>query len=96
MTTESDLKALFSPPRFKVLGFLSQVEVTDYPTIEEFTGLSVPEISRVVGYLQEHGLAHATKEAKGRYTVTMVAASDLGRKRFRELWRELKKYGADA
>lgn len=85
--------ALFSPPRFKVLGFLYQVEESDYRTIQEFTGLSIPDISRAVGYLDEHNLILVRKERNGRYPQTVVAASDQGRKQFSALLRELKKYG---
>ncbi|MHC6176407.1 transcriptional regulator [Glutamicibacter sp. X7] len=87
-------RALFSPPRFKTLGFLTQVEMSDYPSIQEFTGLSLPEVSRAVGFLDEHGLVHVRKIRNGRYAQTEVAASEKGLTEFRKLLKEIKKYGA--
>lgn len=86
-------RALFSPPRFKTLGFLVQVEESDYPSIQEFTGLSISDISRAVGFLDEHDLVHVSKERNGRYPVTVVSASEAGRAEFRLLLKDLKKYG---
>ncbi|MGP9526861.1 transcriptional regulator [Glutamicibacter sp. AOP5-A2-18] len=87
-------RALFSPPRFKTMGFLIQVEKSDYPSIQEFTGLSLPDVSRAVGFLDEHDLVHVSKERNGRYPVTVVSASEAGRAEFRLLLKELKKYGS--
>lgn len=89
-------RALFSPPRFKTLGFLTQVEESDYPSIQEFTGLSLPDVSRAIGFLDEHNLVHVRKERNGRYPLTVVSASDTGRAEFRMLLKELKKYGSDS
>lgn len=92
---EVDLqRALFSPPRFKTLGFLAQVEESDYASIQEFTGLSLPDVSRAVGFLDEHNLVHVSKERNGRYPITVVSASEAGRAEFRLLLKELKKYGS--
>lgn len=87
-------RALFSPPRFKTLGFLAQVEESDYPSIQKFTGLSLPEVSRAIGFLDEHELVHVSKERNGRYPVTVVSASKLGLSEFHKLLKELRKYGA--
>lgn len=87
-------RALFSPPRFKTLGFLTQVEESDYPSIQEFTGLSLPDVSRAVGFLDEQKLVHVSKGRNGRYPVTVVSASAAGRSEFHRLLKELRKYGA--
>lgn len=86
-------RALFSPPRFKTLGFLAQVEESDYRSIQEFTGLSLPDVSRAVGFLDQHRLVHVRKERIGRYPLTVVCASSAGRTEFSMLLKELKKYG---
>ncbi|PPF34961.1 hypothetical protein C5E05_14045 [Pseudoclavibacter sp. AY1H1] len=88
-----ELRALFSPPRFKVLGFLVQVEESDYASIGEFTDLGVPEISRTVKFLDEAGLVQVRKGQKGRYPQTLVRATPSGRERFRELLADLQRYG---
>ncbi|UNX53751.1 transcriptional regulator [Georgenia sp. TF02-10] len=85
---------MFSPPRFKVLGFLYQVEESDYPSIQQYTDLTVPEISRTVGNLDDAGWVRVRKERNGRYSQTVVQATDEGRKVFRELLDELRRYGA--
>ncbi|MBF4548692.1 MULTISPECIES: transcriptional regulator [unclassified Pseudoclavibacter] len=93
MSETPELRALFSPPRFKVLGFLVQVEESDYASIGEFTGLGVPEISRTVKFLDEAGLVQVRKGQKGRYPQTLVRATPSGRERFRELLADLQRYG---
>lgn len=93
--TEVDLqRALFSPPRFKTLGFLVQVEGSDHPSIQEFTGLSLPDVSRAVGFLDENNLVQVRKERTGWYSVTVVRASEEGRAEFHRLLKSLRKYGA--
>ncbi|MHA7158656.1 transcriptional regulator [Glutamicibacter endophyticus] len=87
-------RALFSPPRFKTLGFLTQVEKSNYPSIQEFTGLSLPDVSRAVGFLDEHGLVHVSKGRVGRYAQTEVSVSEKGIAEFRKLLKEIRKYGA--
>ncbi|NKG20969.1 transcriptional regulator [Paeniglutamicibacter terrestris] len=87
-------RALFSPPRFKTLGFLVQVEESDYPSIQKFTGLSLPDVSRAVGFLDENNLVQVRKERTGRYSVTVVRASEEGRAEFHRLLKSLRKYGA--
>lgn len=86
-------RSLFTPPRFKVLGFLVQVEESDYSSIQEFTGLSTPDISRAVSYLDDAKLVRVHKELKGRYPHTVVQATDEGRRRFKAMLSSLKKYG---
>lgn len=93
MSDETLDRSLFTPPRFKVLGFLVQVEESDYPSIQEFTGLSTPDISRAVSYLDDARLVRVRKELKGRYPYTVVQATDVGRRRFKALISSLKKYG---
>ncbi|MGO3884701.1 MAG: transcriptional regulator [Mycetocola sp.] len=91
---DSDLeRALFVRPRFKTLGFLVQVEESDYPSIQDYTGLSLPDLSKAVSFLNENGLVHVRKEREGRYQVTIVRASDDGVRAFRRMLKELKRYG---
>lgn len=87
-------RALFSPARFKVLGFLCQVEESDYPSIEKFTSLKTHDISRAVAFLDDEQLVNVRKERNGRYAQTVVQATAMGRRRFGALLEELKKYGA--
>lgn len=70
-----------------------QVEESDYPSIQKFTDLSLPDVSRAVGFLDEHNLVQVRKERLGRYPVTVVRASDAGRAEFRLLLKALRKYG---
>ncbi len=88
--TERELLVL---PRFKVLGFLCQVDESDYPSLKEFTGLSTPDISKAIGFLEDRGLAQVRKEKNGRYAQTVVRATERGVRTFRSLLDGLRKYG---
>ncbi|MFB9073733.1 transcriptional regulator [Citricoccus parietis] len=63
--------------------------------MQEFTGLNTPDISRAVSHLADRHLVRVRKELKGRYPLTVVQATDEGRKRFKGLLTSLKKYGVD-
>ncbi|GMA30109.1 hypothetical protein GCM10025875_01010 [Litorihabitans aurantiacus] len=90
MDRERELLVL---PRFKVLGFLAQVEESDYASIADFTGLSVPDISRAVGFLDDRALVDVRKDRNGRYARTQVRATDDGVREFRALLATLRRYG---
>ncbi|MEE6281550.1 transcriptional regulator [Georgenia sunbinii] len=80
---------LLAPKRFVTLAHLNQVEQADYPALQESTGLSTPDLSKIIRDLEERGLVEVTKERKNRYGHTLVRLSDEGEKRFRELLRTL-------
>jgi len=90
VATERELLVL---PRFKVLGFLCQVDESDYRSLEKFTGLTTPDISKAVGFLDDRGLVEVRKERSGRYSQTIVRATGDGVKAFRSLLDGLRKYG---
>jgi len=90
VVTERELLVL---PRFKVLGFLCQVDESDYPSLKEFTGLNTPDISKAIGFLEDRGLVQVRKEKSGRYSQTIVRATEQGVRVFRSLLDGLRKYG---
>lgn len=93
MTEAATERELLVLPRFKVLGFLYQVDESDYRSLEEFTGLSIPDISKAVGFLDDRSLVQARMERIGRYAHTVVRATPLGVRTFRNLLDGLRKYG---
>jgi DNA-binding MarR family transcriptional regulator len=74
------------------MGFLCQVEKSNYKSIGEFTGLSMPDISRTVGTLEKHGYVKVWKERNERYPETIVISTELGRSEMAALVKELRKY----
>lgn len=85
-----DLDAhLLAPKRFVTLAHLNQVEKADYPALQESTGLSTPDMSKVIRDLEERGLVIVRKERRNRYGRTVVKLSGQGEKTFRYLLRAL-------
>ncbi len=81
-----DLDAhLVAPKRFVTLAHLNQVEQADYPALQAATGLSTPDISKIVRDLEERDLVVVSKERRARYGATMVRLSPLGRETFKNL-----------
>ncbi|MDJ0336624.1 transcriptional regulator [Cryobacterium sp. PH31-O1] len=93
MSEEPINKVLYPLQRFKVLGFLCQVESSNYGSIGEFTGLSVSDISKTIRTLEDHGYVMVRKTRRGRYPETLVRATELGQSEMKKLLRGLKKYG---
>lgn len=85
-------KVLYPLQRFKLMGYLCQVERSNYRSITEFTQLAAPEISRTVATLEQHGYVQVWKDRNGRYPETVVAATDLGRREMKTLVRALARY----
>jgi DNA-binding MarR family transcriptional regulator len=83
---------LYPLQRFKVMGYLCQVEKSNYSSIKDFTGLSVPEISRTVKVLEEHEYVMVWKQRSGRYPETIVKATEAGRQAMRTLVENLRRY----
>jgi DNA-binding MarR family transcriptional regulator len=82
----NDLDAhLVAPKRFVTLAHLNQVEQADYPGLKEATGLSTPDLSKIIRDLEERDLVDVSKERRARYGATVVRLSPLGRKTFRSL-----------
>lgn len=90
-----DLRALSSPQRLKVLGYLCKVELADYEGIRLATDMGTADISRTVKFLVENDLAIASKGMEGRYAKTFVAATPAGRKAMRRLAKEIRKFLPD-
>lgn len=89
---ESINKTIYPLQRFKIMGYLCQVENANYGAIREFTGLSDPEISRTVKALQEKEYVYVHKDRSGKYAETVVRATSQGRKEFLLLVSTLRKY----
>lgn len=76
---------LVAPKRFVTLSHLNQVEQADYPALQESTGLSMPDLSKILRDLEERGLVEISKERKSRYGTTLVRLSPQGEKTFSNL-----------
>ncbi|MGM7671958.1 transcriptional regulator [Microbacterium sp. A93] len=76
---------LVAPKRFVTLSHLSQVEQADYSALQETTGLSKPDLSKILRDLEERGLVEVSKERKNRYGTTLIRLTPEGRGTFREL-----------
>lgn len=76
---------LVAPKRFVTLSHLSQVEQADYSALQETTGLSMPDLSKVLRDLEDRGLVEISKERKNRYGTTLVRLTPEGRGTFRNL-----------
>ncbi|MEI2268828.1 hypothetical protein OHB93_05880 [Microbacterium sp. No. 7] len=53
----------------------------------------MPDISKAVGFLDDRSLVQVRKERIGRYAHTVVRATPLGVRTFRNLLDGLRKYG---
>ncbi|MFC4553926.1 transcriptional regulator [Georgenia faecalis] len=85
-----DLDAhLLAPKRFVTLAHLNQVEQADYPALQRSTGMSTPDLSKIIRDLEERGLVEVTKQRKNRYGHTVVRLSPQGQKQFVTLVRTL-------
>lgn len=85
-----DLDAhLLAPKRFVTLAYLNQVEQADYPALQEATGMSTPDLSKIIRGLEESGLLQVAKQRKNRYSHTVVRLSPEGQKQFAKLLRTL-------
>lgn len=76
---------LVAPKRFVTLSHLSQVEQADYPTLQDSTGLSTSDLSRILRDLEERSLVEISKERKNRYGATLVRLTPEGRHTFQNL-----------
>ncbi len=76
---------LIAPKRFVTMSHLSQVEQADYPALQESTGLTTSDLSKILRDLEERGLADIRKERRSRYGSTLVGLTDQGEKMFRIL-----------
>jgi len=92
MTGEHINKVLYPVQRFKVMGFLCQVEKSNYESIAEFTNLSAPDISKTVRALEDNGYVKVWKIRRDRYPETIVRSTELGRSEMFNLIQVLKKY----
>ena len=84
-------KVLYPIQRFRIAGYLSQVERADYKSIAEFTGLSYPEISKNVKVLEEWEYVNVQKIRSGRYAQTVVELSAKGRSELKKLVQTLRR-----
>ncbi|WP_313823468.1 transcriptional regulator [Citricoccus sp.] len=82
---------LVAPKRFVTLAHLHQVEQADYTALQEATGLSTPDLSKIVRDLEDRGLVLVSKERKNRYVNTMVRLSAEGQTQFKQLLRALNR-----
>ncbi len=82
---------LVAPKRFVTLSHLSQVEQADYPALQETTGLSMPDLSKILRDLEERGLVEISKERRNRYGATLVRLTAPGRAVFTDLLATLNR-----
>ncbi|ROR72163.1 transcriptional regulator [Bogoriella caseilytica] len=80
---------LLAPKRFVTLAHLHQVEQADYPALQESTGMSTPDLSKIIRDLEERDLVEVTKGRKNRYGHTLVRLSTSGEQAFAQLLRTL-------
>lgn len=80
---------LLAPKRFVTLAHLNQVEQADYPALQESTGMSTPDLSKIIRDLEEKRLVMVSKQRKDRYGHTVVRLSEEGREQFAQLLRTL-------
>lgn len=73
---------LIAPKRFVTMAHLNQVEQADYSALQDTTGLSTSDLSKIIRDLEERGLVEVAKERRSRYGVTLVRLSSEGRKTF--------------
>ncbi|MGR6900066.1 transcriptional regulator [Glutamicibacter sp. BSL13] len=82
---------LVAPKRFVTMAHLNQVEQADYPALQESTGLSVSDLSKILRDLEERGLVEISKERRTRYGATLVRLSPQGKKTFGNLLATLNR-----
>lgn len=82
---------LVTPKRFVTMAHLNQVEQADYPALQESTGLSVSDLSKILRDLEERGLVEISKERRTRYGATLVRLSPQGKKTFGNLLATLNR-----
>lgn len=84
-----DLDAhLLAPKRFVTLAHLNHVEYADYPALQEVTGMTTPDLSKIIRDLETRGLVEVKKVRKNRYSHTLVGLSSDGRRQFlRLMWK---------
>ena len=82
---------LVAPKRFVTMAHLNQVEQADYPALQESTGLSVSDLSKILRDLEERGLVEISKERRKRYGATLVRLSPQGKKTFGNLLATLNR-----
>lgn len=92
MTDETINKVLYPLQRFKVMGFLCQVEKSNYASIGEFTGLGITDISKTIRTLEDHGYVQVWKTRRDRYSETIVRSTPSGQADMAALIQALKKY----
>lgn len=86
---------LLAPKRFVTLAHLNQVEQTDFLTLQETTGLSTTDMSKILKDLDTRGLVHLSKERKERYGVTLVCLSETGQRTFKKLMQTLNRLAGE-
>ncbi|WP_104190637.1 transcriptional regulator [Cryobacterium sp. Y82] len=74
------------------MGFLCQVEKSNYASLGEFTSLSITDMSKTIRVLRENEYVLVGKERRERYSETIVRSTELGRREMVQLIRALKKY----
>ncbi|WP_291279489.1 transcriptional regulator [Galactobacter sp.] len=67
------------------MSHLNHVEQADYPALQVATGLSMPDLSKILRDLEERGLVRITKERRSRYGATLASLTPEGQKTFRKL-----------
>ncbi|WP_417365262.1 transcriptional regulator [Glutamicibacter arilaitensis] len=77
------------------MAHLNQVEQTDFPTLQETTGLSTTDMSKILKDLETRGLVHLSKERKERYGVTLVCLSETGQRTFKKLMQTLNRLAGE-
>lgn len=81
---------LLAPKRFVTLAHLNEVEQADYPALQEVTGMSTPDLSKIIRDLEERGLVQVSKQRKNRYGHTLVRLSSAGQQQFGKLLKILR------
>lgn len=76
---------LVAPKRFVTLSHLSQVEQADFPALQDTTGLSMTDLSKILRDLEGRGLVEISKERKNRYGTTLVRLTPDGIRTFLNL-----------
>lgn len=86
---------LLAPKRFVTLAHLNQVEQADFPALQESTGLSTTDLSKIVRDLEERELVLVSKERKDRYGMTVVTLSEQGQRTFKKLMKTLNRIAGE-
>lgn len=55
---------LVAPKRFVTLSHLSQVEQADFPALQDTTGLSMTDLSKILRDLEDRGLVRSPRSVR--------------------------------